>query len=127
MDLDSLFCGGISTECAQLNGDIFFPEQFAYLFANSEVYFETVLYRLWLFLPLAIVYAVSFWLRMYLREASLAAAVILATLLWADVELHLVQHATLTEFWSSQIALRVTCVILAIMNFFAARRLDKLS
>ena len=106
---------------------IFFPEQFAYLFANSEVYFETVLYRLWLFLPLAIVYAVSFWLRMYLREASLAAAVILATLLWADVELHLVQHATLTEFWSSQIALRVTCVILAIMNFFAAGRMIRTS
>ena len=75
---------------------------------------------------LAIVYAVSL-LSMHLREASLAAAVILATLLWADVELHLVQHATLTEFWSSQIALRVTCVILAIMNFFAAGRMIRTS
>jgi hypothetical protein len=105
---------------------VYFPEQFAYLFSNSAVYFDTVLYRLWLFLPLTVLYALSFWLRLYLREASLAAAVILATLLWADIELHLVQQAALTEFWSGQIALRVTCVFLALVNFFAALRLDRM-
>jgi hypothetical protein len=105
---------------------VFFPEQFAYLFANTAIYFDAVLYRLWLFLPLVSVYALCFWMRKYLREASLAAAVILATLLWADIELHLVQQATLTEFWSGQIALRVTCVFLALANFFAAIRLDRM-
>ena len=105
---------------------VYFPEQFAYLFSNSAVYFDTVLYRLWLFLPLTVLYALSFWLRLYLREASLAAAVILATLLWADIELHLVQQAALTEFWSGQIALRVTCVFLALVNFFTALRLDRM-
>ena len=105
---------------------VYFPEQFAYLFSSSAVYFDTLLYRLWLFLPLAVIYAISFWLRLYLREASLAAAVILATLLWADIELHLAQQATLTEFWSGQIALRITCVFLALANFFAAVRLDRM-
>ena len=106
---------------------IFFPEQFATLFSNSAVYFETVTYRLYLFLLLTVVYAIAFWLRVYLREASLAAAIILATLLWADIELHLAQHATLTEIWSGHIALRVACVILAIMNFFAAGRMTRTS
>jgi hypothetical protein len=104
---------------------VFFPEQFAYLFPNAEVYFDTVLYRLWLFLPLAAVYALAFGLRVYLREASLAAAVILSTLLWADIELHLVQHTSLTEFWSGQIVLRLICVALALQNFVAASKLDK--
>lgn len=49
-------------------------------------------------LPLAVSYALSFWLRLYLRAASLAAVVILATLLWADIELHQVQQTTLPEF-----------------------------
>ena len=75
---------------------VYFPEQFAYLFSNSAVYFDTVLNRLWLFLPLTVLYALSFWLRLYLREASLAAAVILNTPFWADIELHLFQQAALT-------------------------------
>ena len=105
---------------------VFFPEQFPYSVANPAIYFDAVLYRLWLFLPVVSVYALCFWMRKYLREASLAAAVILATLLWADIELHLVQQAALTEFWSGQIALRVTCVFLALANFFAAVRLNRM-
>ena len=100
------------------------PEQMALLFATPEAYYNAVLYRLWLFLPLALLYAVTFWLRSYLREASLAAAVLLSVLLWTDIELHLMQYGSPNGLWSMQIALRLSCIMLAVMNFFAAARLE---
>ena len=83
-----------------------------------------MLYRLWLFLPLTLLYAATFWLRTYLREASLAAAVILSALLWTDIELHLMQYGNLSGLWSMQTALRSTCIVLAVMNFIAAAKLE---
>ena len=49
---------------------ILLPEQMAHLFTTSEAYLDAVLYRLGLFLPLTLLYAATFWLRIYLREAS---------------------------------------------------------
>ena len=103
---------------------ILLPDQMTHLFTTSEAYLDAVLYRLWLFLPLALLYAATFWLRTYLREASLAAAVILSALLWTDIELHLMQYANLSGLWSMQTALRSTCIVLAVMNFIAAAKLE---
>ena len=103
---------------------ILLPDQMAHLFTTSEAYLDAVLYRLWLFLPLTLLYAATFWLRTYLREASLAAAVILSALLWTDIELHLMQYANLSGLWSMQTALRSTCIVLAVMNFIAAAKLE---
>tara|TARA_B100001093_G_C26696097_1_gene956971 strand:+ start:312 stop:776 length:465 start_codon:yes stop_codon:yes gene_type:complete len=103
---------------------ILLPDQMAHLFTTSEAYLDAVLYRLWLFLPLTLLYAATFWLRTYLREASLAAAVILSALLWTDIELHLMQYGNLSGLWSMQTALRSTCIVLAVMNFIAAAKLE---
>ena len=103
---------------------ILLPDQMAHLFTTSESYLDAVLYRLWFFLPLTLLYAATFWLRIYLREASLAAAVILSALLWTDIELHLMQYANLSGLWSMQTALRSTCIVLAVMNFIAAAKLE---
>ena len=103
---------------------ILLPDQMAHLFTTSEAYLDAVLYRLWLFLPLTLLYAATFWLRIYLREASLAAAVILSALLWTDIELHLMQYSNLSGLWSMQTALRSTCIVLAVMNFIAAAKLE---
>ena len=103
---------------------ILLPDQMAHLFTTSEAYLDAVLYRLWLFLPLTLLYAETFWLRTYLREASLAAAVILSALLWTDIELHLMQYGNLSGLWSMQTALRSTCIVLAVMNFIAAAKLE---
>ena len=103
---------------------ILLPDQMAHLFTTSEAYLDAVLYRLWFFLPLTLLYAATFWLRIYLREASLAAAVILSALLWTDIELHLMQYANLSGMWSMQTALRSTCIVLAVMNFIAAAKLE---
>ncbi len=103
---------------------ILLPDQMAHLFTTSEAYLDAVLYRLWLFLPLTLLYAATFWLRTYLREASLAAAVILSALLWTDIELHLMQYGNLNGLWSMQTALRSTCIVLAVMNFIAAAKLE---
>ena len=103
---------------------ILLPDQMAHLFTTSEAYLDAVLYRLWFFLPLTLLYAATFWLRIYLREASLAAAVILSALLWTDIELHLMQYGNLSGLWSMQTALRSTCIVLAVMNFIAAAKLE---
>lgn len=103
---------------------ILLPEQMAHLFTTSETYLDAVLYRLWLFLPLTLLYAATFWLRIYLREASLAAAIILSALLWTDIELHLMQYGNLSGLWSMQTILRSTCIVLAVMNFIAAAKLE---
>ena len=103
---------------------ILLPDQMAHLFTTSEAYLDAVLYRLWFFLPLTLLYAATFWLRIYLREASLAAAVILSALLWTDIELHLMQYNNLSGLWSMQTALRSTCIVLAVMNFIAAAKLQ---
>ena len=103
---------------------ILLPEQMAHLFTTSETYLDAVLYRLWLFLPLTLLYAATFWLRIYLREASLAAAIILSALLWTDIELHLMQYGNLSGLWSMQTILRSTCIVLAMMNFIAAAKLE---
>ena len=103
---------------------ILLPDQMTHWFTTSEAYLDAVLYRLWLFLPLTLLYAATFWLRTYLREASLAAAVILSALLWTDIELHLMQYNNLSGLWSMQTALRSTCIVLAVMNFIAAAKLE---
>ena len=103
---------------------ILLPEQMAHLFTTSEAYLDAVLYRLGLFLPLTLLYAATFWLRSYLREASLAAAIILSALLWTDIELHLMQYGNLSGLWSMQTILRSTCIVLAVMNFIAAAKLE---
>ena len=103
---------------------ILLPDQMAHLFTTSEAYLDAVLYRSWLFLPLTLLYAATFWLRTYLREASLAATVILSALLWTDIELHLMQYGNLSGLWGMQTALRSTCIVLAVMNFIAAAKLE---
>ena len=103
---------------------ILLPEQMAHLFTSSEAYVDAVLYRLGLFLPLTLLYAATFWLRTYLREASLAAAIILGALLWTDIELHLMQYGNLSGLWSMQTILRSTCIVLAMTNFIAAAKLE---
>jgi hypothetical protein len=108
---------------------IFYPEfHIRAFFMNDHVegvlQIENImLFRMSVLIPFGVIYIVSFWKNLYFRTVTVVSLIIVSSILWSDMELHLsliLSDAT-ALVWVT-LGIRLTCLWLLILNYIDVRR-----
>jgi hypothetical protein len=82
-----------------------------------------MLFRMSVLIPFGVIYIVSFWKNLYFRTVTVVSLIIVSSILWSDMELHLsliLSDAT-ALVWVT-LGIRLTCLWLLILNYIDVRR-----